>query len=115
MQCVQGKRDCFERRTALVTGAASGVGRAIATRLADDGAHVLAVDLDTEGTGALVEHIGGEALTADLCDPAAIGALELPRRPVDILVNCAGIQHVAPVVDLDPAQFERIQGSSSEA
>ncbi|WP_051871384.1 3-hydroxybutyrate dehydrogenase [Streptomyces sclerotialus] len=95
-------------RVAVVTGAASGVGRAIAGRLAADGARVIALDLDRAGAERVAEEVGGEAHAVDLSDPAAIEELGLRDRAVDILVNCAGIQHVAPVEEFEPARFELI-------
>ncbi len=95
-------------RTALVTGAASGIGRSVAARLAGDGASVLLLDRDEAGVRAAAGDVGGEHLVADLSDSASIEALDLQARGIDILVNNAGIQHVAPVEDFDPAQFARI-------
>jgi 3-hydroxybutyrate dehydrogenase len=77
----------LEGRVAAVTGAASGIGRAIAERLAADGARVIALDLDRAGAERAAEEVGGEALAVDLGDPAAIEALGLRERAVDILVN----------------------------
>jgi len=94
--------------TALVTGAASGIGRAIAARLATEGAAVLLLDRDEVGAKEAAAEVGGEHLVADLSDRTSIDALELGRRGIDILVNNAGIQHVAPVEDFDPERFEQI-------
>ena len=94
--------------TALVTGGASGIGRAVAHRFAGDGARVLVLDRDETGAKEVAAEIGGEHLTADLSDGDAIDALDLGARGIDILVNNAGIQHVAPVEDFDPATFELI-------
>ncbi len=95
-------------RTALVTGAASGIGRAVSARLAADGAAVLLLDRDEEGAEQAAEEVGGTHLVADLSDVAAIDALDLAGRGIDILVNNAGIQHVAPVEELDPDRFALI-------
>ena len=95
-------------RTALVTGAASGIGRAVAARLADEGARLLLLDLDEAGVKEAADELGGEGMAVDLGDPAAIAALDLPGRGVDILVNNAGLQHVAPVQDFDPERFALI-------
>jgi 3-hydroxybutyrate dehydrogenase len=94
--------------TALVTGGASGIGRAVAHRLADDGARVLVLDRDETGAAEVAGEIDGEHLTADLSDGDAIDALDLGTRGIDILVNNAGLQHVAPVEEFDPAMFELI-------
>jgi 3-hydroxybutyrate dehydrogenase len=95
-------------RTALVTGAASGIGRAVAARLAADGASVLLLDRDELGAKEAAEAVGGEHLVADLADADSIDALELAGRGIDILVNNAGIQHVAPVEEFDPETFAQI-------
>lgn len=95
-------------RTALVTGAASGIGRAVAERLAADGARLLVLDLDEAGAKETAAAVDGEALVADLGDPGAIAGLGLAGRSVDVLVNNAGIQHVAAVPDFDPERFALI-------
>jgi 3-hydroxybutyrate dehydrogenase len=95
-------------RRALVTGAASGIGAAVAERLVVAGAVVLAVDRDDAGLKSLAERLGDtavEPLAADLADFDAIA--ELPTD-VDILVNNAGIQHVAPIEQFPPETFELI-------
>lgn len=93
-------------RRALVTGAASGIGRATAVKLAEAGAHVLAVDLDIEGLHRLAAQVEGiEAIGCDLSDYDAIAALP---TDVDILVNVAGIQTVSPIQDFPVERFELI-------
>ena len=85
----------LDGRTALVTGAASGIGAAIARRLVADGAAVLAVDRDKAGIVALAGELPGvEPVVCDLSDLDAVD--ELPAE-VDLLVDNAGIQHVAPL------------------
>ncbi len=96
-------------RTALVTGGASGIGRAVATRFAEQGATVLVLDRDEVGAKQVADEIGGGYLVADLSDGASIDALGLGTEVrADILVNNAGIQHVAPVEDFDPERFSFI-------
>ncbi|HEX6873422.1 MAG TPA: 3-hydroxybutyrate dehydrogenase [Micromonosporaceae bacterium] len=92
-------------RTALVTGAASGIGRACAVRLAAAGATVTVLDIDEQRTKELAELIGGRAVAADLTDLDALDRLELSA---DILVNNAGVQHVAPIEEFPPDVFSRI-------
>jgi 3-hydroxybutyrate dehydrogenase len=103
-------------RTALVTGAASGIGRAVAERLSASGAHVVVLDRDEAGAREVAEAVGGDWRVADLSDGAAIDALGLGSDlRADILVNNAGVQHVAPVEDFDPERFAFIQRLMLEA
>jgi 3-hydroxybutyrate dehydrogenase len=96
-------------RTALVTGAASGIGRAIAGRFAADGATVLAVDRDAEHLATVADEIGATPLVIDLSDIDNLpGAVEHVAGTVDILVNNAGIQHVERLEDFPIATFEKI-------
>jgi 3-hydroxybutyrate dehydrogenase len=96
-------------RTALVTGAASGIGAAIARRLAGDGALVVALDRDAEGLASLADEIGARALTVDLAATDAIAdAVAEVAGSVDILVNNAGIQHVEPVETFPLSTYEMI-------
>ena len=95
-------------RTALVTGPASGIGRAVAERLAAGGASVLLLDRDEAGAKAAAAEVGGEHLVVDLSDADSIEAARLGDRGIDILVNNAGIQHVAPVEEFEPQRFELI-------
>jgi 3-hydroxybutyrate dehydrogenase len=95
-------------RTALVTGGASGIGRAVATRLAEAGATVLVLDRDEAGAKEVASAVGGEHLVADLADPDSVESLRLGARGIDVLVNNAGLQHVAPVEEFDPETFAHI-------
>jgi 3-hydroxybutyrate dehydrogenase len=92
-------------RKALITGAASGIGAAVARAFAAEGAHVVIADLNGVAASALAEELGGEAWQVDLTDTAALAALTLDA---DILVNNAGIQQVSPIEQFDPATFHTI-------
>lgn len=105
-------------RTAMVTGAASGLGRATALALGETGARVIAVDVDEQGMERTVEEIrvkGGQAeparfdVTDDGARRAAISsALERYGDGFDILVNVAGIDRPGYANDIALADFERV-------
>jgi 2-hydroxycyclohexanecarboxyl-CoA dehydrogenase len=97
----------LDGQIAIVTGAASGIGRAIAISLAEAGATVAAADRNTDGVHDTVAQIGGAstAHTADLTDPAAIQGLRddvlAAHRAPDVLVNAAGWDRIEPFMDND--------------
>jgi 3-hydroxybutyrate dehydrogenase len=93
-------------RTALVTGAASGIGSAIVSRLAADGAAVFAVDRAEAGIKALARDL--PRVQAVVCDLSDLDAVDALPGEVDVLVNNAGLQHVAPLQDFDPERFSLI-------
>lgn len=93
-------------RAALVTGAASGIGRAIAQRFVDDGMEVLAVDLEPDPDGP------GEPFEADLTtrtgNRAAVEAALGRFGRLDVVVPNAGFQHVAPIEEFPVDQWDRL-------
>ena len=99
-------------RRALVTGGASGIGLACAGRLAAAGAEVVILDVDENRARTAAQGLGARTVTADLADLAAVDALGLD---VDIVVNNAGFQHVAPIPDFPPEIFSRLQRIMVEA
>lgn len=92
----------LSRKLAVVTGAASGIGRACAHRLAEAGADVRLVDIDAEAVKTAATEVGGEARVADLTDLDAADSLS---TDADILVNNAGVQTVSPIEDFPPERF----------
>jgi 3-hydroxybutyrate dehydrogenase len=92
-------------RRALITGGASGIGRACAVRLAEAGADVVVLDRDADAAKAAAADVGGTAVAADLSDLDALADLDLA---VDILVNNAGLQHVAPLHEFPVDRFSYI-------
>ncbi|MFF3316075.1 3-hydroxybutyrate dehydrogenase [Streptomyces sp. NPDC003035] len=97
-------------RTALVTGAAGGIGRACALRLAAAGARVRAVDRAAEGLEALTEEAGGlaGAVEPQLLDLTDLDAAEAAAVGTDILVNNAGLQLVRPIEEFPPEVFHTV-------
>ncbi len=103
----------LDGKTALVTGAGSGIGEAIALCFAGQGAKVWVVDRDEPAGARVVAAItaaGGKAelACADVSDPAAVAALAGRLPPLDILVNNAGIGHVGNLRGTDAADLDRM-------
>jgi 3-hydroxybutyrate dehydrogenase len=102
----------LEGRRAIVTGAASGIGRAIAEDLASLGARVLVTDINAEDGERVASSIKGVFQRADMssrreCDAVVARAVR-EWQGVDILVNNAGLQHVAPVEEFPFDRWEHI-------
>lgn len=104
-------------RVAVVTGAGSGMGRAIAVRLAADGAAVAIWDINGDGaveTAKMITDAGGVslAITADCADRAAIEAAAAETRaklgPIGILVNNAGIAPFTPFLEVSDELLDRV-------
>jgi NAD(P)-dependent dehydrogenase (short-subunit alcohol dehydrogenase family) len=113
--------DRFVGKVALVTGAGSGIGRAVARRLAGEGASVLAVDVDADGLRA-TKASAGEALVtfeADLGDPercrAAVDECVAQFGGVDVLGNVAGIFRAHHATDVTMDEYRRIMSVNLDA
>jgi 3-hydroxybutyrate dehydrogenase len=93
----------MEKKVAVVTGAASGIGLAVSESLAGDGYQVVMADVNEVSGKAEAERIGAHFVKVDLTDAEACKALidEAVSQfgSVDVLVNNAGIQHVSPIED----------------
>jgi NAD(P)-dependent dehydrogenase (short-subunit alcohol dehydrogenase family) len=100
----------LEGKTAVVAGAASGIGRAAAERFAAAGAYVVLADL-ADATG-LAARLGRTFVPADVSDERAVAALmsrvSARRGRIDVAVNNAGITDEAPLAEAVAAEFERM-------
>lgn len=98
-----------ESKVVIVTGAGSGIGAAIATRMAADGARVVVSDIDTESAERVAREIGSIAHRCDVTDENGVAAL-IDRAVgafgrLDVLVNNAGIGENAAPIDEKPAEL----------
>lgn len=104
---LQGKR-------ALVTGSASGIGRAIAHAFATAGAEVVLADLNQDAVTATAEAIAKEthatctAIACDVSDEASVSDAFANAGALDIVANSAGIAHIGTVADTSPDDFDRL-------
>ncbi|MFN8623324.1 MAG: SDR family oxidoreductase [Chloroflexota bacterium] len=113
----QGAAPALEGQVALVTGATRGLGRAIATRLAAEGASVAILGRNKEAARAVAAELSGGgtpcyAVAADVASPEemerAVGKAQSVLGPIDILVTNAGIGVIGPVAEADPADWRRM-------
>jgi 2-hydroxycyclohexanecarboxyl-CoA dehydrogenase len=102
-------------RRALVTGGASGIGAAVARRLAADGAAVVVADLQADAAASLAATLGGQALTLDVTDFDAVQRAVQDSGPFDVLVNCVGIDQHAFFTNSGPPQWRRLLAVNLES
>lgn len=102
-------------KNVIVTGGGSGIGRAICQRLAEDGYHIVILDLD-EGAGfetvGLVKEAGGsaECLACDVSSTESVQEVFAGILRIDALINCAGIASIGKAADTTPEEMDRIYG-----
>lgn len=101
-----------DTRVAIVTGAAQGIGAAIAEELAAEGHTVIVADINGEGAAAVAERIGGVAKTLDVSSPEevdrVVGEIVTQFGRIDILVNNAALVPLTPWREIDFAEWRRV-------
>jgi 2-keto-3-deoxy-L-fuconate dehydrogenase len=96
----------LQGKTAFITAAGQGIGRAIAEAFVREGATVIATDLNPVLLKALAEAIGCRTRVLDVTDAAAVRAAAAEVGPVDLLVNAAGFVHAGSVLDCTEAEWD---------
>jgi len=100
----------LEGKHAVVTGAGSGIGKAVAILLAKQGATVYVADINEEQANSTVNEISGnaKALIADLSDQQQTNAIFATLPKLDILVNSAGVSHIGNAESTEEADMDRL-------
>ncbi len=94
-------------KTAIITGAAHGIGRATATLFADEGARVIAVDVDSDGLADLADECECQTCQIDLTDRTSLDAFVQSVTQIDILFLCAGYVATGTILDCEEDDWER--------
>jgi 2-hydroxycyclohexanecarboxyl-CoA dehydrogenase len=104
----------LDEKVAVVTGAGQGIGKAIAGRLAAEGATVVVTDVNAATAGQTAQELGGAAIgiRTDVTSRESVEAMVIQVMDrfgrIDVLVNNAGWDKVGPFVDSDPADWDRV-------
>jgi NAD(P)-dependent dehydrogenase (short-subunit alcohol dehydrogenase family) len=103
-----------QRRRGVVTGAGSGIGKAVVSRMRREGVEVLAVDVNRDSLNHF-EKDGCQTLVADITDPAARNTLADWAEGANYLVNSAGVIVIKPIFELTVEDWRRVQAVNAEA
>ncbi|MEJ1168691.1 SDR family oxidoreductase [Variovorax sp. CCNWLW235] len=105
----------FSAKRALVTGASSGIGRAVAVRLAQSGASVTTVGRNASALDALHTEAGCTPLVIDVEDTVALERRLADLPAFDLVVNCAGIALLESAFDFQPKNFDAVMAVNARA
>jgi NAD(P)-dependent dehydrogenase (short-subunit alcohol dehydrogenase family) len=105
----------FSGRRALVTGASSGIGRAVAARLAQAGAQVTAIGRNAAALAALHAEAGCTPLVLDVADAPALERALASLPAFDLVVNCAGIALLESAIDMQAESFDAVMAVNARA
>lgn len=105
----------FSGKRALVTGASSGIGRAVAAQLAHSGAQVTAVGRNADALKALQAESGCSPLALDVADVTALEEALAPLPAFDLVVNCAGTTRIERAIDLQARSFDAVMAVNARA
>ena len=105
----------FSGRRALVTGASSGIGRAVAARLAQAGAQMTAIGRNAAALAALHTEAGCTPLVLDVADAPALERTLASLPAFDLVVNCAGVALLESAIDMQAKSFDAVMAVNARA